>query len=462
MNVAYCRSSDWKKGKVSLQSQKGLCETEAKKSNLIIPKENFLFEKGQSARNLNRPKMKILLDWIRSDVLDHGHLFVPSYDRLTREITDLNYLLNLFDQHAITVHSVKEKIPDTMSRSTRTFYIYSLGAVAQAHLETSRQHALRNSDRRRKEGKPIGSAPFGYTYTKEKLILVPAESGVVKDIFDLYLSGLGYKKICQVLTEKGLTIYGRSFLDLDISRILKNQTYAGFLGKGSTTYKGNHQPIISLEAFERVQKIRKQRQQPKKHDAQYPLRRKLFCSCGWHIGVHNYASKNGKIRRYYECANPIHREKKLAIRLSADRLEETVLQTTKTFLSNVKFLDQLLRQIKRQQASKQKQEEKQQEYLQRRKKKLFLQYEGQHIDAKEFTQQLSQLNGEKVLINNRSTITVSEVKGLFVTDSSLPDAFFFQLIDHIRLSDLNELQEIYLTKLPEHNLLEWSEENERK
>lgn len=86
--------------------------------------------------------MKVLLDWIRSDVLDHGHLFVPSYDRLIREITDLNYVLNLFDQHAITVHSVKEKIPATMSRSTRTFYIYSLGAVAQAHLETSRQHAL--------------------------------------------------------------------------------------------------------------------------------------------------------------------------------------------------------------------------------------------------------------------------------------------------------------------------------
>ena len=173
-------------------------------------------------------------------------------------------------------------------------------------------------------------------------------------------------------------------------------------------------------------------------------------------------AKNGKIRRYYECANPIHREKKLAIRWSAAHLEEIVLQATKTFLSNEKFLDQLLHQIKHQQASKQKQEEKQQEYLQRRKKKLFLQYEGQHIDAKEFTQQLSQLNEEKVLINNRSTITVSEVKGLFVTDSSLPDAFFFQLIDHIRLSDLNELQELYLTKLPEHNLLEWSEENERK
>ena len=390
MNVAYCRSSVWKEEKVSLQSQKDLCETEAKKTNLIIPKENFLLEKGQSARNLNRPQMKVLLDWIRSDVLDHGHLFVPSYDRLTREITDLNYLLNLFDQHAITVHSVKEKIPVTMSRSTRTFYIYSLGAVAQAHLETSRQHALRNSDRRRKEGKPIGSAPFGYTYTKEKLILVPAESDIVKDIFDLYLSGLGYKKICQLLNGRGLTIYGRHFLDLDIYRILGNQTYAGFLGKGSATYKGNHQPIVSLETFERVQQIRKQRQQPKKHTAQYPLRRKLLCSCGWHIGVHTYESKNGKIRRYYECANPIHREKKLAIRWSAAHLEEIVLQATKTFLSNEKFLDQLLHQIKHQQASKQKQEEKQQEYLQRQKKKLFLQYEGQRIDAKEFTQQLLQ------------------------------------------------------------------------
>lgn len=462
MNVAYCRSSVWKEGKVSLKSQEGLCEAEAKKMNLIIPEEHFLFEKGQSARNLNRPKMKVLLEWIRSGSLEHGHLFIPSYDRLTREITDLNYLLNLFDEHAITVHSVKEKIPSTMSRSTRTFYIYSLGAVAQAHLDTSRQHALNYSDRRRKEGKPIGGAPFGYTYTKEKLILVPAESDVVKDIFDLYLSGLGYKKICQVLTEKGLTIYERCFLESDIYRILRNQTYAGFLGKGSTTYKGNHQPIVSLEVFKRVQQIRKQRQQTKKHDVYYPLRKKILCSCGWHIGMHTYKSNNGKLRRYYECANPIHRESKKAIRWSADSLEEKVLQVTKAFLSNKKFLDLLLIQMKHEQASKQKQKEKQQEYLQRRKKKMFLQYEGQRIDAKEFMQQLTQLNGEKVLTNNRSTITVSEVKDLFVTDSSVPDTFFFQLIEQIRLSDLNEVQELYLTKLPEHNLLEWSEENERK
>ncbi|MBU5584692.1 recombinase family protein, partial [Enterococcus sp. S181_ASV_20] len=70
MNVAYCRSSVWKEEKVSLQSQKDLCETEAKKTNLIIPKENFLLEKGQSARNLNRPQKKVLLGSIRSHLLD--------------------------------------------------------------------------------------------------------------------------------------------------------------------------------------------------------------------------------------------------------------------------------------------------------------------------------------------------------------------------------------------------------
>ncbi|MBO0457745.1 recombinase family protein [Enterococcus hulanensis] len=462
MNAAYCRSSTWNEGKVSLQSQKSLCQKEAKKSDLVIPDEHILFEKGKSARNLNRPQMKVLLDWIHSGSLDHGHLFVPSYDRLTRELNDLNYLINLFDEHAITVHSVKEKIPATMSRSARTFYIYSLGAVAQAHLETSRQHALRYAEQRRKDGKPNGSAPYGYRYTKEKLVPTSAESHVVKKIFALYLSGLGYKKISQRLKEEGITIYARDFLETDIYRILGNQTYAGFLGKGSTTYKGNHQPIVSLEVFERVQQIRKQRQQPKKHDVQYPLTRKLRCSCGWYVGVHTYKSKNGKLRRYYECANPVHRESKTANRWSADNLEEYVLQVTKDFLSNEIFLDRLLHQMKLQQAAERNQEEKQQEYFLRQKKKLFLQYEEQRIDAKEFTQQLSQLNGKRVLTGNRSTITMSEVKDLFVMDSNVPDAFFFQLIEQIRLSDLNEAQELYLTKLPEHNLLEWGGKNERK
>lgn len=163
-------------------------------------------------------------------------MFFTSYDRLTKNLSVLTYLLELFEAHDIHVHSAKEKIPDNMLPSARTFYIHSLGVISQNYLETCRNLAFVTIELRRKEGKPLGAAPFGYAHAGDRLLLISEEAEMIKLIFRLYLSGFGYKKICSELNQSSQYIYGRPFKDTDIYRILGNKTYTGILGKGDQSY----------------------------------------------------------------------------------------------------------------------------------------------------------------------------------------------------------------------------------
>lgn len=454
MNVAYCRSSEWRTGKVSLKSQKKICQREATKLNQHIEEEHILLEYGKSARDLNRPEMKVLLKWIEAGLLDNGNLFIPSYDRLTRDLADLKKLTNLFEEHSISVYSAKEKIPPNMTASVRVFYIHSLGAIAQAYLETCRQHALLAVENRRKEGKPIGATPYGYALSNDRLELVSDESKIVRKMFDLYLSGRGYKKICQYFTEQGITIYGRDFLETDVYRILGNQTYAGILGKGKNTYVGNHQAIVSLEEFEHVQQLRHTKRQQKVHFLEYPLKRKIRCSCGWYISCHSQKRKSGEVVRYHVCSNPIHRKTSYPRQLLADELEREVLSVVKSFLSNQSLLDQIVNQIQQQQAEEQQAELEKQESLQVKRAQLFTKYEQKDLDATEFTNQLKQLKQLEQTTLPKVTVTTEVVQSVLIAEKTMPDTFFFQLIKEVTLSEKNEIVGIYLEKTLDNNLME--------
>ncbi|MGX7264561.1 recombinase family protein [Enterococcus crotali] len=400
MNVIYGRCSQWYDGKVAIRSQINSCKKEAEKHNQIILEEHLFLDYGKSGRNLNRQQMILLLDWITSGKMDNGHLFVASYDRLSRDLGDLTYLLELFEAHDIHVHSAKEKIPDDMLPSARTFYIHSLGVISQNYLETCRNHAFVTIERRRKEGKPLGAAPYGYKHTGDTFILISEEAETIQLIFSLYLSGLGYKKICKELNQRSQYIYGRPFKDTDIYRILVNQTYAGIFGKGDQSYQGNHQAIITIAEYEQVQKLRKSKIQEKKHFVEYPLKNKLRCSCGWQLSGHMYAPKKGKKRRYYVCSNPIHREKGYPSKLPADRLETEVLARVKKFLTNRSFIHQLVQEVHHQQKARAIVEMKQVESIEKKKQQLFIQYEQSELTAPELKDQLDQLK-KKVFIVSR-------------------------------------------------------------
>ena len=122
-------------------------------------------------------------------------------------------------------------------------------------------------------GKPC----LGYNLENKKLILVPEEAAVVRLIYQLYLDGNGDEQICKILAAKEIIPKtGTRWYWSTIKSILNNYNYTGDLVL-QKTYRENHltkkkkvntgefnqyivredhEPIISKEIFEKVQKVR--------------------------------------------------------------------------------------------------------------------------------------------------------------------------------------------------------------
>ncbi|MCD6449896.1 MAG: recombinase family protein [Thermotogaceae bacterium] len=124
-----------------------------------------------------------------------------------------------------------------------------------------------------------GKSCLGYKLENKKLILVPEEAEIVRLIYQLYINGSGDQTICKILESKGVKPYmGKRWYWSTIKNVLENYNYTGDLllqktfrenhltkrkrpNKGEFDQyliKDNHEPIISLETFQKAQKIRRQ------------------------------------------------------------------------------------------------------------------------------------------------------------------------------------------------------------
>ena len=180
--------------------------------------------------------------------------------------------------------------------------------------------------RRQSDGCWICSVPYGYIITDTKRMTFEVDdiaASVVKEIFELYSKGWGYKKIANYLTEKKVPtprMLEKSRKDakgienkikakqewsiVSVSGILSNDFYIGTLRQGKykrakingkdvkndesehIVFEKNHEPIVDERLFMKVQDMLKQRTREhsnyrgiKKYDTSYSGF--LFCGdCG--------------------------------------------------------------------------------------------------------------------------------------------------------------------------------------
>ena len=123
----------------------------------------------------------------------------------------------------------------------------------------------------------------------------------MRAVFELY-AGCGYtlKSLRTELHERGLrTRRGGAVSVNGLNRVLRNPFYAGIIKVGTIgpTFKGVHEPLISMSLFERVQKVHdgKLAMRAAKHD--FVFRRLLTCvRCGRRL-----IGELQKGRVYYRC-----------------------------------------------------------------------------------------------------------------------------------------------------------------
>jgi site-specific DNA recombinase len=184
-------------------------------------------DEGFSAKNLNRPAMSRLI----SDCADQpgGIVLVWKLDRLSRNLRDTLALVeDVFSANRVEFLSATESI-DTTSASGRLM-LNILSSVAQNEREVNEERVrMVCRDLAQKCVHLGGVPPYGYHVDANRLYeVVPDEADVVRMIYRLYASGLGYNTILSRLAEAGVrTRAGGFFTKPTLHDILLNEKYTG-------------------------------------------------------------------------------------------------------------------------------------------------------------------------------------------------------------------------------------------
>lgn len=261
---------------------------------------------GFTGSNTNRPGLQELL----RDAAAHrfNKVVVYKLDRLSRSQKDtLELIEDRFLKNDIDFISISENF-DTSTPFGRAM-IGILAVFAQLEREQIKERMQMGKVARAKEGKWSGGSckPIGYDYIDGELVVNPYEKIQVQRIFDLAKSGKSPYQIYKLMGNYK-TKYG-PWNDVSVRKVLQSKTYCGFIKFSGKWYEGNHEPFISLEDWEEVQRMFAARTQKRMNPGKATtyLGGFLVCAhCGGKYSKHcgRKKTKSGvtyPAYQYYEC-----------------------------------------------------------------------------------------------------------------------------------------------------------------
>lgn len=239
---------------------------------------------GQSGATLSRPALTKLRDAVARSEVDC--VVVYKLDRLSRNVLDLLRLILEEWEGVCTVRSAREPV-DTDTQAGKMFF-YTLASFAEWERSVIRDRTFSGKLRRVQEGKNPGFKPaYGYARGVEpgSFRVVPEEAEVVRRIYQLYLNGMGARRIVEALHADGLRFReGRPWTFTTVMAMIENPAYKGDLvyGRRRLDAKRKSRPrngtphlaltgvlpaIIDNEVWQQVQRVRDSRPSPKKGES---------------------------------------------------------------------------------------------------------------------------------------------------------------------------------------------------
>ena len=281
-------------------------------------------DEGISGKNItDRPQINQLIKDIKKGLIKNVLIF--KIDRLTRNTSDLIYLINLFNEYNCAFNSLCESI-DTQTPSGRMF-IKIIGIFAEFERENIVERTKLGFERKVKEGYSLCTRTASYGYTRnigDKIQKInEKEAVIVREVFDMFVHhGKSFLDIAKNLNERNIPTKENSVW---IARSIRNMlTNCNYIGKVRYATKdeernfevqGNHEPIISNELYEEAQelisKISKKSYTKRPKEENY-FSGVLYCAkCGARLVTHNdlYKNKSGEkiFKSGYRCSNYIRK-----------------------------------------------------------------------------------------------------------------------------------------------------------
>lgn len=329
---------------------------------------------GYSGANMERPALQQLIRDVKSHKIER--VLVYKLDRLSRSQRDtLSLIEDVFLANGCEFVSMSENF-DTATPFGRAS-IGILAVFAQLEREQIKERMHMGKLARAKQGKFGGSnrVPIGYDYIDGRLVINEIEKPQIIQVFNDYLKGMSTYQIADKLNSAGMVHKFGFWAENTVRNILTKKTYIGYIRFGGEWYKGEHEPIIDNELFDRVQALMESRhQEALKHNrrlgrATSYLGGFLVCAqCGAkygkeksHCKTYNYtyyacysrSKKSKKVAKSDNCKNKLWRMEKLdnlifdeIRKLSFDDITPTTpVDRTKTLKKSLSEVDKKISRL---------------------------------------------------------------------------------------------------------------------
>lgn len=257
-----------------------------------------------SAKTFKRPGVQMMLQDMKDGKFDT--IMVHKLDRLSRNQGDLYgfiQLINKLDVRLIIAAQGSEEI-DTRSPMGKAFLMFS-GIWAEIYLDNLREETLKGLTKKaEKGGRHMSRPPLGYAFDSDlNLYIVEEEAKLVREVFQLYLKGTGRNKIAQHMNTFSRMKEGGKWGAKEIKTIVTNPRYVGlnhfkpdhWENSRRIITKGEHEAIISMEDFEKAQKMISRRNNGEMSKNSYPYAYSGILQCGKCGANFNGNSKKTKL-----------------------------------------------------------------------------------------------------------------------------------------------------------------------
>jgi len=326
IGAAYIRVSDERQDEYSPDSQLKKIREHAAKEGYMIPDEYVFYDDGISGRSVKkRDDFKRMIAIAKEKTHPFDKIYVWKFSRFARNQEEAIVYKSLLAKNKVYVVSVSEPIQEGHFGALQERIIEWMDEFYSINLSGE---VIRGMTEKATRGEPTCPPPFGYIM-RNKMYYPDEESGkanIIREVFTLYSNGVKQREIAIMLGERGIrTRYGKMPENRWIDYILRNPCYIGkirwslegsravskydFNNENIMTVDGHHEPLISMELWEKVQKMLDEQKKayPKHAKRQQPidymLKGLVRCSvCGGTLACNGTRSGKAKAR-CMQCCN---------------------------------------------------------------------------------------------------------------------------------------------------------------
>ena len=210
-------------------------------------------DEGISAKDIkHREAMRRMLNDVAQKRFEI--IVVWKLSRLTRSLIDLCRVNELLDKYSARLVSCSEAF-DYVSSGGRLL-LHILGTVAEFEQQVISENVKLGMDERARQGKRTCTYILGYDLDGDGLAINQTEAEIVHFIYDTYeqvQSLVGVSDACAKVGYHGKM--GGPLAPESVRKILMRFTYTGRYAWHRQPLAGNHEAIISVAQYNRVQRL---------------------------------------------------------------------------------------------------------------------------------------------------------------------------------------------------------------